>query len=126
MKNFIFLFAIAATISTAFAFSKHNATMTVTITNVEKVADGNKVWFEIVTDIPTRYRPGCYATGKPKGSVYDWGGLGEPQELIVNGNTTTGYFFDGPLSKGEKERNYILVDWDADGIRYETPIYTAK
>lgn len=120
----ILLLIIAATMFTAFSVRTNKSSMTISITHVEKITDGNKVFFEIVSDVPSPYVPALLVSTSynKKTGMYDWGGNPFPHEMVTVGNVTTGYFIDAPF-KGGRARYYKIMDWDADGNLVYSPVY---
>jgi hypothetical protein len=120
MKKLLFLIAVAA----AFTLSSFKAqSQILTITSVEKTADGNKVYFEIIVDT-LKFTPALLVSTSynKKTNRYDWGGNPFPYEVITIGNVTTGYFLDEPI-QGSRKRYYALYYWDYQGNVILSPVY---
>jgi hypothetical protein len=98
--------------------------ITLSITKVEKTADGNKVYFEIAGPEKLDYIPALLVstTYNKKTGRYDWGGNPFPYEVVTVGNITTGYFLDEPI-QGSRKRYYALYYWDENCNVILSPVY---
>lgn len=127
MKKILFLMVIAATLFAASSFTSKKevakkSSITLSITSVERTADGNKVFFEITGEDPLKFIPALLVSATYKGGRYDWGGNPFPHEVVTVGGVTTGYFLDEPI-QGSRRRWYSLYYWDEAGNVILSPVY---